>query len=120
MTDPAVSRCAERSGFLFAHDCEEPPQFQCKACGKFVCNRHCYHDERGEVCLGCHKQRPGVEGAAKPAKGRAADDDPFFYGAHAYPDYLYFDSRDYRSFDASADAGQAGLAEGFEKDFDGS
>ena len=118
MSEQPVKRCSERSGFLFAHDCEEPPSHQCKVCGNFVCDRHLYNDERGEVCLACHKRRPGSEG--KPAPGaRKADDDPYYYGRAYYPGYFYYDESDYGVFE-SRTAGPAGPQGELESDLQGS
>jgi hypothetical protein len=49
--------CADRSGFLFAHDCDRPVAGQCARCGKPICVEHTRMSEDGPTCIACLRQR---------------------------------------------------------------
>ena len=45
--------CADRSGFLFAHACDEPAIGACSVCGKAICVRHTRSTASGPTCITC-------------------------------------------------------------------
>lgn len=49
--------CADRSGFLFAHECDRPVAGQCARCGKPICVEHTRMSEDGPTCIACLQQR---------------------------------------------------------------
>lgn len=91
--------CEERSGFLFAHACEEPAVWPCALCGKNVCMLHTRVTDAGNTCITCARaQMP----ASERKDGTRTTDDPFFYSDDDYTDSSYYDAEDYDAFDASA------------------
>ena len=45
--------CQERSGFLFAHDCDRPAAWACTQCAKMICAEHTRMSEQGYTCISC-------------------------------------------------------------------
>ncbi len=67
------SQCAERSGFLFKHNCDRMAEHECQQCGKKICQRHTVSTTSGEevvgassalslACTTCAKQRGRIQG----------------------------------------------------------
>jgi len=110
--------CKERSGFLFAHDCDRIASSSCIECQKQICHMHTRTTERGALCISCHKKAGKAEAASPSREGRRYEGDPFGYGDMYYDNYNYYDSDDYAAFDRDA-APEADERE-FESDFDGS
>ena len=111
-------RCAERSGFLFAHSCDREAVASCAGCGKMICHDHL---QPGNLCVSCAKRGAvdGVrrqEGAGRVPRDPRHHDDPYWYAGSYYSGYHYYDDRDHRVFDASS----AAEGRGFEGDFDAS
>ncbi len=104
--------CRERSGFLFAHTCDQPVVGRCSRCQKEVCQRHLRELQgSGPVCVSCYKAACGPVAdpvAGAPNRGfYAYYDDPFWYSHYHRSGYAYYDARDYAAFDrprAEADA----------------
>jgi hypothetical protein len=51
------ARCADRSGFLFAHDCDRPPAGACSRCRQPICTQHTRSTPEGPVCVTCLRRR---------------------------------------------------------------
>jgi hypothetical protein len=49
--------CADRSGFLFAHACDQPPARTCSRCRKPICLRHTRSTADGPVCIACLRRQ---------------------------------------------------------------
>jgi hypothetical protein len=45
--------CADRSGFLFAHACDQPAVGACGICGKPICVQHTRTTASGPTCITC-------------------------------------------------------------------
>lgn len=84
-----MSNCAEKSGFLFDHDCRNAASGACQRCAKSVCAKHLHPTHEGYMCTTCAKK------AAQTARRRghhtgAWDDDPLLYSAVYYDGYGYY------------------------------
>lgn len=106
--------CQERSGFLFAHDCDWPAQWSCERCGKRICERHTHQDEQARQCITCSKQQragrtdeQGTAGARDPYVR-----DPYWYATSHYPGYYGYDADDYGAFDTAQGTFDGDGAEG--------
>jgi hypothetical protein len=108
-----MQECQERSGFLFAHGCDQPATSMCAECGKTVCQRHTRVTTRGDCCVSCAKEA----GVGEQADDDRYDRDPYWYAGRHYHGYHYYDERDRRAFERRR---QRAEREGFEDDFDGS
>lgn len=53
MADELGDRCAERSGFLFAHACNQPATTLCATCRKRVCGQHAVMLGGAHYCITC-------------------------------------------------------------------
>lgn len=138
-----MARCEERSGFLFAHDCEEPVAERCSTCNKSVCQSHAHPAAGGLQCTSCAKAAGSKASVAQPPRGQAQgnragrrrdrhDDDfwhssPYLYGGayYGYGHYGhgYWGSRHMHRDDFTEADGQSlsgGAGEGFEDDIGGS
>lgn len=105
--------CQERSGFLFAHDCDRPVVRMCGQCHKALCEAHSRVVEGAHYCVTCFKQLPAAPQGQQKQDPRAqdptatddadgwADDDPYFYSSRHYHGYRSWDTNDYRAFDRS-------------------
>ncbi|MCU0242015.1 MAG: hypothetical protein MUF51_06290 [Vicinamibacteria bacterium] len=89
--------CEERSGFLFAHECDRPAAWQCTACGKSICFEHTRMGANGYTCITCMRAQPERQ------EDDNVSDDPYFYGVAGYS-ASYYDADDYAAFDTSSDA----------------
>jgi len=90
--------CNEKSGFLFSHECFQPPDYQCMNCQKPVCSDHGHElldDERnGVLCTSCVKKDRKQLGKRQARElrhgsGRYDDtydsyDEPYFWGGYYY------------------------------------
>ncbi|MCP4175389.1 MAG: hypothetical protein GY758_31965 [Fuerstiella sp.] len=80
--------CNEKSGFLFSHECFQPPVDSCNMCSKPVCQEHSHSDGAAVVCTSCAKkdqQRVHERGGSRRGRSRYYDDhDPYFYGGYYY------------------------------------
>lgn len=104
--------CEERSGFLFAHGCDQAAAWACALCGKNICHAHTRMTERGQACITCARQ---IHLEQRGQRDQAEDtDDPYFYSYYGDP---YYDADDYSAFD---DSGQSAAAGDFEGDLSGS
>ncbi len=81
--------CMERSGFLFAHDCDQPGIAVCAQCGKAICALHQRESAGRILCIACFR----ADGAAQPA-----NDDPYFYAERHVPGWQRWDSADRAAF----------------------
>ena len=52
MSPPPLT-CADRSGFLFAHACDQPAIGACSVCGKAICVEHTRTTASGPTCITC-------------------------------------------------------------------
>lgn len=125
--------CQERSGFLFAHDCDAPAQRACGQCHKSICEPHSREHEGAFYCVTCFgqlgvaRQNPDAEQAKQQPQNQTpvADDidsyhdDPYTYSSRHYHGYRSYDTRDYRAFDRTAASAPTDTAD-VEKDFAGS
>jgi hypothetical protein len=113
-----MQQCKERSGFLFAHACDQPSTSLCSECGKPVCHQHTRVTVQGDCCIGCAKKVVAAEEArAGGARSERYDNDPYWYAERSYAGYHYYDERDRRAFDRRE---RSTDRERFEDDFDGS
>ena len=109
MLDPTAGRCAERSGFLFPHDCEGEAIARCDGCEKAICLDHRHGVDGRDLCSTCARQLPDAS--------RRFQSTPFFYGPTWYPTGVFGGDDDPNDF-TEAD-GVSTLVEGsdaFEKD----
>jgi hypothetical protein len=84
--------CADRSGFLFAHACDQPAAGTCSLCHKPICMQHTRVSAQGPTCITC------LHGAGHEDSD-ADEDDPYFYGGAGARAAAYYDADDYRAFD---------------------
>lgn len=87
------SRCNDRSGFLFSHDCLQMPANHCSVCQRPICEDHTRYDaEQLPQCVTCAKQRPpetsenddlNPSGSGYRQSSWGASD-PYFYAGHHY------------------------------------
>ena len=104
--------CQERSGFLFAHDCDRPSENRCQECRRNICSQH----TRGaSLCVSCYRKQVGAKGDRPGTAARR--NDPYWLAYDSYDDYHYYDSRDMRVFDRAEDGT---IVDEFEGDFDAS
>jgi len=100
--------CEERSGFLFAHACDQGAAWPCVRCGKQICHAHTRMTGEGQCCISCARE---AHAADQQREGRQQDDDytdtddPYFYytGSRSY-----YDADDRAAFDSSADEPEGG------------
>lgn len=141
-----MARCQDRTGFLFAHDCDRQADDACAECERAVCSEHGHWIEEKTLCTPCakrHDKRGPDRGHARGRKGRTGrrgredehdhDDpwysSPYFYGySHYYgfgsyrhghwgSEYVH-DPHDFTEADAGSLTGEEGA--GFEHDVGGS
>ena len=48
-----LAMCSDRSGFLFAHACEQPAAGACTRCGRPICFEHTRMTTTGPACITC-------------------------------------------------------------------
>jgi hypothetical protein len=130
MTDSRDPRhkgmCAERSGFLFSHECTRMSSGNCTRCTKEICAEHTFASEEGLLCTTCAKKARRQQRAGMSSDRHRHD--PFFYhgyyhgwghyghghwGHHHYRDENDLTEADGESLQAEAD-------EDFEQDMGGS
>jgi len=107
-------RCRERSGFLFAHACDQPVVGKCGQCQKPICKRHSRAHESQTLCVSCRKQTG--QPSRKTRMGRSYIEDPYFYSHHHMRDYEHYDESHFRAFDQAPGT----APESFEQDWDAS
>ena len=90
--------CNEKSGFLFNHECFQPPDNECMKCQKPVCSDHSHElldDERnGVLCTSCVKKDRKQMGKRQARELRSTSgnyhgsydsyDEPYFWGGYYY------------------------------------
>ena len=80
-----ATRCNDRAGFLFSHDCPYPPVNECQQCGRPICDEHTRYNANSEpTCVS------GMKTAATSDDSidhRNQDNDPYFYGDTHYRGY---------------------------------
>ncbi len=92
------SRCNDRSGFLFSHDCLQMPSGRCAQCERPICEDHSQpSDESGVWCKTCAKQLLQSSGSSSSTTNRRyqerqgwSQDDPYFYGGYHYAGWGYY------------------------------
>jgi hypothetical protein len=112
-----VTTCAERSGFLFAHDCDQPAFAACDTCGKGICALHQRFVDARSVCVTCLRdvqagrgptpeQQDPTAATAAVAAGAAGsrppynrDEDPYFWTDTHNPGWSTWNDSDRRAFD---------------------
>ena len=52
MSQPPL-HCSDRSGFLFAHACDQPPAGACSRCNRPICLQHTRSTPAGPTCISC-------------------------------------------------------------------
>ena len=77
MLDPLAGRCAERTGFLFPHDCGNEAVSRCDSCQKAICVDHRHGVTEQDYCSTCAKRLPDAR--------QRFHETPFFYGPTWYP-----------------------------------
>jgi hypothetical protein len=113
-----MQQCQERSGFLFAHACDQPSTALCSECGKPVCNQHTRVTVQGDCCISCAKKVVAAEETrGEGVRSERWDSDPYWYAERSLVGYHYYDDRDRRAFDRRE---RVSDRDGFEDDFDGS
>ena len=76
--------CQERSGFLFAHDCDRPAAWACTQCAKMICAEHTRMSEQGYTCISClrlvqqEQQQEREQQEQKQQDSGETTDDPYF------------------------------------------
>ena len=107
--------CQERSGFLFAHDCDRAAVWNCSVCGKSICGEHTRMGDAGPTCIGCLRttmaQQQEQQQQQQNQQGTSdtdTTDDPYLYSDDDYYSTSYYDADDYGAFEASADASDSG------------
>lgn len=118
--------CNEKSGFLFNHECFQPPADNCSVCQKPICADHTHlSDTDGRVCTSCAKKKrqPPGRGKSVGKSSRASDryddryDEPYFYGGYYFATMHHHDRNDPNDFtEADAASLSAESDEGFEND----
>jgi hypothetical protein len=96
--------CQERSGFLFAHECDRPVAWSCATCGKAICAEHTRMTESGYGCISCVRlqntqtEQDREQQQAQNQQGTAGTetDDPYFYADDDYDSS--WDPSDRRAF----------------------
>ncbi len=90
-------RCNDRSGFLFSHECGNPPVAECGVCQRPICEKHRREGDSGSACVTCAKQELRSAGRSQGATGRRYghhgsyhDDDPYFYSGYRYRGYGHY------------------------------
>jgi hypothetical protein len=95
--------CRERSGFLFAHTCDQLVVGSCSRCQKEICRRHQRELEGSALCVSCYKEARGPQqdplAHVRDRGYYAYFDDPFWYVHYHRDNYPYYDARDYAAFD---------------------
>jgi hypothetical protein len=96
--------CQERSGFLFAHACDQPAAWACTRCAKMICAAHTRTTAEGQCCIGCAREVMATQEQQQNQQQQQTDgyrdtDDPYFYYAGSRSTY---DADDRRAFDTSA------------------
>ena len=91
--------CRERSGFLFAHKCDRPPEAMCARCGKSVCAQHVRAVEDQRWCVSCERAEVQAQrGAPAPRGPKGGEDDlpwrrdPYDFRYH-HRGYVYYDAK---------------------------
>ena len=109
-------RCEERSGFLFAHECDRPVAWSCASCGKAICAEHTRMTETGYGCISCVRtQNQQADEQQKEqqqqADGTQTTNDPYFYADDDYDSS--WDASDRRAFsNRSSSSSSSDEAEG--------
>ena len=93
--------CAERSGFLFAHECDRPVAWSCSSCGKPICAEHTRMTEAGYSCISCVRMQNTQADEERQQQQQTADgtsttNDPYFYADDDYDSS--WDASDRRAF----------------------
>ncbi len=90
--------CNEKSGFLFNHECFQPPDDVCMKCQKPVCSDHSHEllgrQESGVLCTSCVKKDRKQLGKRQAREMGQHDgnysghydsyDEPYFWGGYYY------------------------------------
>jgi|TARA_B110000495_G_C23028137_1_gene611476 hypothetical protein len=88
--------CNEKSGFLFNHECFQPPEDVCMKCRKPVCSDHGHEflgdEKQGMLCTSCvKKDRKQLSKRQARDVGRSNGRDyydsynePYFWGGYYY------------------------------------
>ena len=83
-----ATRCNDRAGFLFSHDCPYPPVNECQQCGRPICDEHTRYNEASDpICVSCSKVAKSNPQSKDPNDRRDYDNDPYFYSDTHYRGY---------------------------------
>lgn len=129
--------CNEKSGFLFSHECFQPPDDVCMKCQKPICSDHAHEllgaKQGGVLCTSCVKKDRKQLGKRQAREvGRSSGnyhenydtyDEPYFWSGYYYatayqhsePSARVSDPHDFTEADAESLQG-ADDGEGFETD----
>jgi hypothetical protein len=94
--------CQERSGFLFAHACDQPAAWACVRCAKMICAAHTRTTAEGQCCISCARESMAAGQDQQQAQGNQYRDtnDPYFYYSGSRTTW---DADDRRAFDTTPD-----------------
>ncbi|WP_428264149.1 hypothetical protein [Haliangium sp.] len=127
MPGPTGGPCAETSGFLFSHRCENAAVSQCARCNKAVCKKHTVEIDPGDgtpvqhMCTACGKKVHKHLGRRRDSEDAHGTyyrdryyDDPYLYSSFYYTHYGYYGhgswGHDY--YDSGYDANSFSEADG--------
>ncbi|MFO0915667.1 MAG: hypothetical protein U0795_22070 [Pirellulales bacterium] len=121
--------CAERTGFLFAHQCGMLADSACELCGKLICARHTDYSPQGQrCCITCARRDPNdpnhqtdesgttvdssgpstTDDSTPPDRDRRSwspssrDDSPYWYSTTYYPYGSRTSSNDFNDADEAS------------------